>query len=132
MRLKHKVNLRAWEDTAQKNCLFAPDDVLSEITLDGFQRIVSGRFNIAGAATEALSFGDVDTVYGLIIIVDGTIGFDLDLNGLGVVPYRPGGTGTGAKTKYFGEALISSASITNPDAATAINGSWAAWGDPTP
>lgn len=126
MRIKHKVNVRIADDANMKDMLFGPDDELAEIVADGFLRQASGIIALDAAATESLSFGDVDAVKGLYLKIDQDV--QVDINGLGNLQMRRHTTTTGTYAKLFIEGDITSVSITN--GGSAARGLWCVWGDP--
>jgi len=130
IRVKTKSLVRIFEDTAEKNGLFTPDDTLAEEIVDTFERCASGRFNIAAAGTEALSFGDVDDVRGVFIRANGAFNFTMN-GGVEVFAATLLSSATTSKARVLMQATLTALSITNPGAA-ALTGVWAVWGDPTP
>jgi len=132
MRLRHKVNVFVTDDAELECVLFGGDNADKELEqIDIFQRVVSGKFSIAGAGTEAIPLGDVDVPRGILIIADAA--FDVIFNGgAETLNFSPADTQTGRKTRCFMEATITAASVTNPNATVALTGTYVVWGDPTP
>jgi len=131
VRIKHKVNIRIWETSAEKDVLFAPDDALSEVQIDGYDKQASGKLEIDVSSNEDLTFGDVDAVKGIYLKVN--IEAKVKINGM-VTPLqlRKGNTGTDEFAKLFLEADITSVNIENPDATNKLTGTYCVWGDVTP
>ena len=128
--IRHKVNLQMYETTARKDCLFAPDDVLSEVLLDAFEREVSGRTNIIASGTEAIPFGDITAVRGLYIRCDSQQTMDIDINGLGTFTLDSGSSD--APIKVFLPAQITSLDVTNLSSTLVLTFTWALYGDASP
>lgn len=135
IRIKHKVNPRIFDDVEQKDCLFAPDDDLSEVTLDGFTRMNGGKFAIGPSSSETLPFGDVTVVKGYYVELqpaDASTSIPvatINVNALGARPFVPGGTGKPAKS--FHEGTVTSIEIANADLSAVLEGRFAVWGDDT-
>ena len=104
MRIKHTVNPRIAEDADMENLLFGLNDVLAEITVDAYVRVISGKASVAESANEDLSLGDITAVKGFFLIADAEC--IIKLNGSSdEIQLRIGGTGTtNAKAKFFIEA----------------------------
>lgn len=126
IRIKHKINVRVAEDTDMNNLLFAPKDDLAEVTIDGYEKSVSGVIKVPANTTENLSLGDVDTPKGLYLRVDNDC--LVNINGLGDIQLRRSSTATGVVAKLAIEADITSVAITAPVGAD-LNGVWCLWGD---
>ena len=126
IRLKTKINVRIAEDTDMNNLLFAPKDDLAEVTIDGYEKSVSGVLKVDANTTEALSLGDVDTPKGLYLRVDNDC--LVNINGLGNIQLRRSSVATGVVAKLAIEADITSVSITAPTTSD-VRGVWAIWGD---
>jgi len=135
MRIISKTNVQIFDDTEKKDCLYAPDDKKSEITLDNFQRMASGRFEIAAASDETLSFGDVTVVRGFIVHLQPDSGAalpstTLNINGLGVLPFGEPSSGKGAFVRMDG-GPFTSLEIANLSTTQVLRGRYAVWGDST-
>ena len=129
MRIKHKVNVRIWDDTTEYNALFAPDDTRAEVIISGYVRQTSGKFSIAATANENLALGDITAVKGLYLVVDQDC--QVKINGDDqVIQLRKGATTTGTTAKFFIEADITAVNITAP-AGSAVTGMYCVWGDTT-
>lgn len=127
IRVKHKVAVAIGLASDMKNTLLELDDTLAEVILDGFDRAVSNIVAIAAAATEQLSLGDLSTVRGMYLEVDGDC--TVRLNGsTDDILMKVGATG--GKAKLLLEATITQVEIEATGAA--VNGVYAMWGDPTP
>ena len=125
IRVKHKVNVRVYSDTAAKNALFAPSDDLSEKVIDSFLRQSSSNFVIAAAANEDLPLGDITAIKGVYIQVDADCIVKIN-GGSEEIQMRVQGA-TAPSAKLFLEADINQVNIT-ADAA-ALNGTICVWGD---
>ncbi len=132
IRVKHRVWIQSSEDTAAKNKLFSQDPELSEVISDGFDKQVSGVISVAAAGNENLNFGDITSVKGLWLKIDGEA--KLKINGSTdeiQLRLEPAGVAGTDFAKFFIEADISSLNVANPGA-TVMSGVFCAWGDPTP
>jgi hypothetical protein len=132
IRVKHRVWVHAYEDTAAKNKLFAPDAELAEVVSDGFDKQVSGAFSVAASGNENLNLGDITAVKGLWLKIDGEA--KLKINGSSdeiQLRLEPDGTAGEDYAKFFIEADISSLNVAN-GSASVMTGVYCAWGDPTP
>ena len=135
MRIISKTNVQIYDDVDKKDCLYAPDDKLSEVTIDNFQRMVSGRFEIATSGSESLSFGDVTVVNGFLIQLIADTGAalplaTLDVNAVGTIPIGEPAQGKGAFMRMDG-GPFTSLSIANLSATVVLKGRYAVWGDST-
>lgn len=126
IRLKHKINVRVAEDADMNNLLFAPKDDLAEVTIDAYEKAVSGVIKVSANTTESLSLGDVATPKGLYLRVDNDC--NVNINGLGNIQLRRSSTATGTTAKLAIEADISSVAITAP-VGVDVRGVWCLWGD---
>jgi hypothetical protein len=124
MRIKHKILLRAYEDTALKDALFAPDDTLSEVIVDGYLRQTSGKFNVEVSTTYALPTGDIAAIRGVYLEVEA--GCTISINGGAAITLSP--NAEGAKAKVFMEAVITSLSVT-AGAEDVVPGKFCFYGD---
>lgn len=125
MRIKHKVNVRIFNDTALKDALFAPDDALSEIQIDTFVRQSSSKFTVTASTSEDLPLGDIVAVKGLYLQVDADCIVKLN-GGTEEFQMRAQGT-TSPSAKMFFEGDINQVNITA--AAADLNGTICVWGD---
>jgi lipid-binding SYLF domain-containing protein len=130
MRMKHKVNVVVTEDVNGKNKLFAPDDALAEVTLDGFTEVSMGTVGLDANAAFNVPLGGISNVRGLYLKSSGD--FALVLNGGAPVNITRGvATANGSKAasaKVFLEAALTSISLTNGALASSL--SYLVWGDP--
>jgi hypothetical protein len=128
LRVKHKVNVRIWESTSEKDVLFAPDDTLAEVSIDTWVRQNSGKVSVAVSDNEDLPLGDVTAVKGIYLKLDGEA--QVKLNGSAdAIQLRKGGSASYAK--LFIECDISAVNIINPSADDVLNGTYCVWGDLT-
>lgn len=80
MRVKPKVNVRIYDDTAGKDVLFAPDDAAAERTLDGLREQSSGKVVLTQANVPfTLPKGSITAVKGAFVRCD--TDFTLAVNG---------------------------------------------------
>lgn len=128
IRVKHTVNVRVAEDANMDNLLFAPKADLAEVTVDSFDRVASGNFQVEADTTETLPTGDVAVVRGLYLRVDNDC--LVNVNGLGTFQMRRSSSGAGVVAKLFLEGEISSVTIKAP-VTSPVHGVWCVWGDPT-
>lgn len=126
LRIRHKINVRVAEDADMDNLLFAPKDDLAEVTIDAYEKAVSGVIKISANTTESLSLGDVATPKGLYLRVDNDC--NVNINGLGNIQLRRASTATGTTAKLAIEADISSVAITAP-VGVDVRGVFCIWGD---
>jgi hypothetical protein len=131
MQVKSKVNVRIFDDTGEKDCLFAPDDVRAEVTNNNHTEQMSGRFVIAASGSLALPFGTVNTVHGIFIRTLTDFELTLDGSATPIVMTKPSGLGTNDPIKFYADASITSATIDNPSATATLVGYYAVWGDAT-
>jgi hypothetical protein len=125
LRIKHKVNVRVFSDTALKNALFAPDDALSEKTIDTFVRHSSSTFTVAATLNENLPLGDITAVKGLYLEVYADC--IVKLNG-GTEEFQLKAQGTTSPSaKLFFEGVITQVNVTA--GAAALSGVVCVWGD---
>ena len=127
MRIKHKVNVKVASDTDMKNLLFAPDDVLSEVTIDAYARVASGLISIAQATNEDLPLGDVTAVKGVYFKVDQDVTIKLN-GGTDIIQLRKASAGSTVYARFFIEADITQINITAPADAD-VTGVFCVWGD---
>jgi len=122
MRIRHKVNVRIFDDADMKDCLFGPDDALAEVNIDIFTKQTSGKFSVAAAANEDLALGDITAVKGIYLEADAD--FTFKLNGGSEIFQARKST---SSAKVFLEADINQVNITA--AAAVLNGRYCVWGD---
>lgn len=134
LRLKIKCNVRAWEEVEEKNVLFAPDDALSEETIDNMLHVSSGRLTVADTANMDIPIPEFVTICGVQFKSDQDV--DVKLNGGSSVYHlkRPS-VGTDDFPTYctfFFEGSLTEINITKPhtDLPTDANIRWVVWGDP--
>ncbi|MBO75996.1 MAG: hypothetical protein CME17_01075 [Gemmatimonadetes bacterium] len=128
MRTKLKTNVIISNDPDGKNLLFGFDDTLAEEITDLYTHCVSGKFTIAGGATDALGLWDITAVKGLYVKADA--GFQFVMNG-GADTFTSNAASATGSSRVFLQVDLSSFSITNLSATDALTGIWVAWGDPT-
>ena len=126
MRIKHKVRVQIADDANMKNLLFSKDDDLSEKTVDGYVRQVSGKFTVPMNTNEDLSLGDITAVKGLYIEADQDI--QIKLNGSSDAIQLRKAPDTSSTTQFFIEADISQVNVIAPVTVDA-NGTYCFWGD---
>lgn len=131
MRVKTKANVTVTVDSAGKDKLFALDDTLAEVNLDGFKETSHGQVVLAASGTFTVPMGGISDCRG--IFLKGTKDFGVSLNGLADLSVRRGIVGPtsgtkAASAKVLLEALLTSVAVTNgADECTLI---YVAWGDP--
>lgn len=132
MRIEHINNVFISDDTDGESPLFGRQDPANnKEIIDSFLRCVSGKINIAASGTESVPLGDVDTVRGVQVVLDGD--FDVIFNGgAETINFKLADTQTGRVARMFMEAEITAASITNPSGSAALTGTYVIWGDPVP
>lgn len=128
MRIRHKVNVRVSNDADMKDLLFAPDDVLSEVVVDGYTHQVSGKIFVLAGETLTLTFADlgVGICKGLFLKLDQDASLTLDEGSVPIVLARSG-TGAGDFAKFFIEGILSTVEIEAP-AEEDVAGIYCAWG----
>lgn len=127
IRIKHKVNVRCAEDTDMKNLLFAPDDELSEVTIDAYVRQTSGKIAVSMNTNEDLPLGDVTAVKGIYLIVDKEAVITLN-GGAETIQMRKPTTSATVYARLFLEADITQVNIAAPDTEDLV-GTFCVWGD---
>lgn len=126
MRIKHKVRVRIAEDADMKDGLAMPDDALSEVVIDNYQKQATNNFSVAASASEDLPLGDITAVKGVFVKVDQEV--TIKINGSTTpLQLRKGTNATYAK--IFLEADITAIEVTA--SASIATGIIVAWGDPT-
>lgn len=93
-----------------------------------FSRHGNYAVNIDPGDTENLTFGDVDSVQGFMLEVDGTL--EVTINGADTALVLTPPAGTNTKASLLLEAPITSVSITSPPTGNPRKGLFAFWGDP--
>lgn len=135
VRVNHNVLVQISRDTAGKDKAFYPETKL--VTVDGWDKQMTSELAIAGGANENLSFGDIAAVKGIYLEVDRDANVILN-SGAEVIALKlppgatQGGSGANDKATLFLNADITAVNVENTDATNALNGVYAAWGDPTP
>lgn len=133
MRIKHKANLVATTDSAGKDKLFAPDDALSEVVLDGFTEVSSGTVKLLAGGSFTVPMGGIADARGIFLKATGD--FALTLNGcIPALVVQRGVTGSAnaraSTCRAFLECAVSSAVVVA--GLTDLTLSYAVWGDPLP
>lgn len=134
IRVKSKVNVKIWEDTSEKDYYFGPDDTLAEQTYDSYTKTFAGKFTINPSTSETLSKGDITTVKGFYLELqgpsDGTAmaAATVNVNATGAVPLEQPGSGLNAKA-YLEGGTYSSVEVANTDPALTLTGRYAMWGE---
>lgn len=133
VRIKHKVNVRIWEEAEMNNALFAPDDKLAEITIDNMEIASSGVLNVENDSNMNVPLGDMTSVRGIFIKSDQNI--LITLNGGDQESLEKPSEGTDdAPTycHYFFEGVITSVNIEKADSTpeTDANVRFCVWGSP--
>jgi len=132
MRVTVETNITISDDTAGKEVLFGLDSTgsLAKEIADNYERCVSGKFTIAAAGTENLPLGDITAVLGIMVIADDDFNYVLNAGADPVIVCARAGTVAASKCRVLMQAAVSQFAITNPNA-TALTGTWVAWGDLT-
>ena len=128
MRIRHKINVQASLDTAGKDRLFALDDALAEVVLDGFTEVSSGTVTLAAAQVFTVPFAAIADVRGLFLRA--TNDFKLAVNGGPQVTFRRGLAtvgGSAASCRALLEAARSAAAVEATNPLTLV---YCVWGDP--
>lgn len=132
MRVRHKANVVIASDAAGKDKLYAPDDTLAEVVLDGFTEASSGTVQLALDGSFTVPFGGLATCRGVFLKATGG-DFTVALNGLAPLSVKRGATaGSGAvatTARVFLEAQVTSVVVV---AGAALTLQYALWGDPLP
>lgn len=127
LRIKHKVNVRIATDANMYNLIFGPSEHLSEVTIDDYTKSAGGTFNIAQGTNEDLSFGDVDSVYGLYIKADQNVVLKFN-NGNETLTLRKSGSTEFDFAQIFIEGVFTAVNIAAP-ADQDVTGTWCVWGE---
>ena len=127
MRVRHKVNLKAFVDSTQKDALFSLDDAASEVVTDGFAEQNSGISVLPATTPFTIPFGSVNDVRGIFLKSTGD--YTVSFNGGTPLLVRRAVTGTGfaPSNKVLLEATLTSVVVV-PAAPMTL--SYAVWGDP--
>jgi hypothetical protein len=126
MKLEHTVNVRVFKGTDTSDLYFGLNNDLSKVIVSDYDKYCSGTIAIDAAGTGVLSFGDIDTVKGILLIVDNDC--ELTINGSNVpISLIKHIDTTYPKASFFMNALISSFSI--EAASIALTGFYCAWGN---
>jgi len=130
MRIRHKVTAVLSEDAAGKYKLFAPDDALAEVVLDGMTEQSSGSTVVPALTTFAVPFAAITDARGLLLRGDGD--FSLALNGGPALSVKRGVSGAGGavapSARVFLEAQLTSVEVTAGD--TDLSLVYVLYGDP--
>ena len=128
IRVRHTVAARTSRDTDFKKAMWDPEVELAEVVLDTFEKQANSNLSVPATTKEELSFGDVEAVKGIYLelLAAGKVYINSSLD---AIEMTPGATGQPAK--LFLEANISKVEVEN-EAATALEGVYLVWGDPTP
>ena len=124
MRIRHSINLEIADDTDMKDPLFGPfDEVLDLVQIDGYDSQASGKIVVAMEDTKEVPFGDVGTVQGVYLEVNGDCSIAINEGDpIDIIC----GAGTGV-AKFFMEATITKLELTAGDEA-ALLGTYCVWG----
>lgn len=130
LRIDKTVNTFITADTAQEDRRFGNlDPVKRRQRIDTMQRYASGEIYIAGGGTQAISFGDVDSVRYVEVVADRD--FNALFNGFAdALPIRLADSASGRRATLSLDILATSLSITNADATNALMGYYVVYGDP--
>lgn len=131
LRLRHKATLILSEDKDGKNKLFAPDDTLAEVVLDGYTEQSSGNVGVLASGTFNVPFGGIADARGCFLRADNN--FALTINGAAVpIQVKLGVAAAGGvlatSARVFLEAGLTS--ITVVAGASPIALAYVVWGDP--
>lgn len=133
MRIKTKINVRAWEDAEMKNVLFAPDDKLAEVTIDNMGVVTSGVLKVENDSNMSLPFGDLVSLRGVFLKSDQNILITLNSGDQESLESPSEGTDDDPTyCHYFFEGTITAFNIEKADSdpATDANVRYIVWGDP--
>jgi hypothetical protein len=133
VRIKHKVNVQAWEEVEQKNVLFAPNDARAEITIDNMEHISSGVLTIEDDSDMDVPLPDIQTVRGIFLKADQDV--IVTINGGDPQQLRRPSEGTEDAPTYchfFLEGDITSVNVEKPATTPAADSHvrWVVWGNP--
>jgi hypothetical protein len=67
---KHKIVVSAWEDSARKNAIYAPDDKLAEIQVNNMQHASGGVVTVEDSSSFNLPLPDIADVRMLFLKSD--------------------------------------------------------------
>ena len=125
MKVKSKVNVRIYSDTADQDSLYGPADSGAEESATAYNEQASNHFSIPASGSITLDFNSVATVNGFFIRAKG--GYTVDINGLGALTVTlPTGH---TYAKCYMNATTTSLVITNSSSTAALVGDWSVWGD---
>lgn len=125
LRLEHIVNARLLKDANTSDLFFGLSNDLAKVVTDEYTKHCSGSISILAAVNENLSFGDIDSVKGLLLVVDNNC--DIKINGSTVAISLLKHTNVNyPKASFFINAAISSFNI---ETAVDLSGFYCAWGD---
>jgi hypothetical protein len=127
IQVKHTVAIQNSRDVDGLHKLFWADLELSLVTIQTFEKQVSGNIAIPNAATESLSFGDITTARGLYLEVNQDVSVRLNGGIENILLKKAPGA---SAAKLFLEAQLSQVTIQNASG-SALTGVYAIWGDPT-
>jgi hypothetical protein len=126
MKLEHTINVRIIKGTDTSDLYFGLSNDLAKVIVSDYDKYCSGTIAISADGTETLSFGDIDTVKGILIVVNNDC--ELTINGSNVpVSLIKHVDVTYPKASFFMNALISSLSI--EASSGALTGFYCAWGN---
>lgn len=116
VRLKHKVTLRAFEEVEEKNILIAPDDRLSEITIDNMEHFSSGVLIVEDATAMNIPLPDITTLSGVFLVSDQDVNLVLNGGAQTFALKRPSAGTSDAPTycKFFFEGLLTAINVAKP------------------
>lgn len=132
MRVRQKVNVTITDDLAGKDKLFALDDTLAEVILDGPQEMNAGRAVLAPDDVFTVPMGTVTDCRGVFLVM--TADCSVAINGGAALACRLGvkaeeGGTEAAVSKFFFEGTVTSVVVTaNADDDLVLK--YAVWGDP--
>lgn len=113
MRIKHKVIVKIADDADMKDLLFSLDEQLSEVVIDAYTKVFSGKVTVALNTNENLSLGDIGAVKGIYLKVNKDCVVKLNTVTPGITLKRSG-TLTSCFAKLFLEADITAINVAAP------------------
>lgn len=131
MRIRSKILIAIYNDTAQKEALFAPSDAGSERTLTQFTEMCSGRMLIDNNDTFTVPKGTIDEVCGVSIRADKDITLTFDGDNV-IALKRPPAAGDGLfeDVVFAADMAFTTLEITSTDGVSDVTGTFVVWGDP--
>jgi hypothetical protein len=126
MKLEHIVNARIIKESDLSDLYFGLSNDLAKITVSEYDKYCSGTINIDIGGTESLSFGDIDTVKGILLVVNNNCELTVNSSNVPISLIRHTDT-TYPKASFFMNALISDFSI--KALTVALSGFYCAWGE---